>query len=604
MSWTCIQCAAINFEDDDIFCDSCHAPRRGFLETAPPETISQGSLLGHLKDGTPCKIPFDNIHYLFCGKTKKGKTRAAMNVAVQFENNGGFLLVIDPEGEWKKIIPKMKKKTEYYLSLRNLKINPFDLKDKGLIKLLIKETIFRKGRFDLYDFTPQMERVLDECIEMSNSIPNLIETIRNLSPDQLRTKTINLKATIAALLNRLGDLAENDTLRQIFYCEKSNIDLFHMSDKNVFIDLSDLDAKVAYSRPLQLIYNVIVIAGLIEALNKPITDTIKVMVVAEEAQRLVPTIFNKDTATDTWVATEYTVRLRKRGYVMVIITQHPKNIESDIVDNVHVTVAFSMQSKENIEIMAGIMGYSSHYVRRGHIERELKNLDFREAIVAIDGVKWPFKIMTSDFSIDNVSLESLEGYMPLVDQLQESVEALEDDESRFLETIRQYPFMPVVERKSMLGWKDERYTDVVASLVRKGTITKESIRLGVGRPRIIYQIASEPHVPSLRHEFYVNHLLQELTSQGFVCRASKVGPDIQIPDKRIAINVELGSSAMVANWIKASKDFDIIVICSDAIEVLEALKPKIEAGNVLFALIWEVPDLFRKNGFNFDKNNI
>ncbi|WP_187147542.1 hypothetical protein [Candidatus Nitrososphaera gargensis] len=45
-----------------------------------------------------------------------------------------------------------------------------------------------------------------------------------------------------------------------------------------------------------------------------------------------------------------------------------------------------------------------------------------------------------------------------------------------------------------------------------------------------------------------------MAEKGFVCRAEKVGPDIQIPSANVAINFELGSSNIYGNIPKALKD--------------------------------------------------
>lgn len=59
-------------------------------------------------------------------------------------------------------------------------------------------------------------------------------------------------------------------------------------------------------------------------------DRIENMFIADEAQLLVPKIISKALATDTWVTTDFSTRLRKRGESLVIITQSPSNIEDNI----------------------------------------------------------------------------------------------------------------------------------------------------------------------------------------------------------------------------------------------------------------------------------
>jgi len=54
---------------------------------------------------------------------------------------------------------------------RNLKINPFNLNDVGLVKPLLKETIFKGIEVEYRDLSPQMNYVLNKCIEKSANIP-------------------------------------------------------------------------------------------------------------------------------------------------------------------------------------------------------------------------------------------------------------------------------------------------------------------------------------------------------------------------------------------------------------------------------------------------
>lgn len=568
------------------FCDNCNCPSPLFLSPPGPDRIGSGVLLGYVEDGSEFRMRLDYIHYALYGMTKTGKTTLAMKIAVEAEHAGIRLLVIDPEGEWRNIVPLLKGKTEYYLSLSNLKVNPFELKDRGLVAMLLKETIFQQGRNDFYSFTPQMEAVLDECIGMSDSVPDLIENVRNATKDKLKTKVVNLEMTRAALLVRLRPLEENESLRQIFYCDKSTIDLANLDDRNIIIDLHDLDSKVAYSRPLRLVYNVIIVAGLVKALSKETTNEITNMVVADEAQRLVPKIFEKETATDTWVATEYAVRLRKRGYVMLLISQHPKNIEDDIRNNVHVNFIFRMQSDQNAKVVAGALGYS-HYARVDHIGRILANLRFRQAIVKMPDVANPFVIDSAEFVIGGIDVNKLEVLMPKVEL------GGSDIEEEFLESVRKYPFITVVERRSMLRWDERRYSGVVDRLVSKGVIEKVRISLGRGGQRVLYELVKpRKPVPGIKHEFYVNWIIERLASEGVVCRAEKVGPDIQIPSTSIAINVEIGTSDVRGNIKKALQSFQKVIVCSDYKKLIQSLSDETKTQNVRCALVQDVIDVY------------
>ncbi|MBO3763389.1 MAG: hypothetical protein QXS21_02420 [Thermoproteota archaeon] len=78
-----------------------------------------------------------------------------------------------------------------------------------------------------------------------------------------------------------------------------------------------------------------------------------------------------------------------------------------------------------------------------------------------------------------------------------------------MESIREKPFIPIVERRKQLGWDKETYSEVVNKLVEKGVIEKVNVPIGKGRPLVLYQ----PKKPSVKHEYYVYWILNELTSK-------------------------------------------------------------------------------------------
>src|SRR5690606_38243994 len=108
---------------------------------------------------------------------------------------------------------------------------------------------------------------------------------------------------------------------------------------------------------------------------------------------------------------DYSTRLRKRGTIMCVIVQHPKNIEDEIRDNTHCNFFFRIHSEENTRIVAGVLGYS-HYARVDHIAQRLANLDFRQCIVKLPDDPNPFIVNTSDFQPFD---SDLSGYMPRTD---------------------------------------------------------------------------------------------------------------------------------------------------------------------------------------------
>jgi len=328
-----------------------------------------------------------------------------MNLAIEAENQGLSLRIIDVEGEWKNVIPKLKKETVYYEIENDLKINPFDLNDIGLTRQLLKETVFMGIEQECQDYTPQMNFLLNKCILKSRNIPELIYNVIHFSARDLPFKLWNINATKTALLTRLNPFKDNPVLRSIFYVKSSNVNLNSIEKKNVIIDLHNLDRKVAYKRELRLIYNFLVINYLRKALAKRETNNVNNLFVVDEAQLLIPKIFRKATATETWMTTDFATRLRKRGESLVIITQSPANIEDDVRKNAQNIFIFRLQDSQDIKTVAGMLGYI-HVNEISHLAGLLANLESRRAIVKTPAVKYPFVLKTPDLSFETEKHDS------------------------------------------------------------------------------------------------------------------------------------------------------------------------------------------------------
>jgi len=200
---------------------------------------SHGVHLGFLADGNEFRIPLSHFafHFAFYGATGSGKTRLAMKLAKEAESLGVKLVIIDVEGEWKNLLPQLKHETLHYETARNLKVNPFELGDAGLIRALLKETIFKGIEVEYQDLAPQMNYVLDKCIQSSQSIPELIQRTAEYEGTDLPFQLSNINKTKTALLVRLEPYRTNAALNQILYCSSSSIDLNDLASQNVVIDL-------------------------------------------------------------------------------------------------------------------------------------------------------------------------------------------------------------------------------------------------------------------------------------------------------------------------------------------------------------------------------
>ena len=547
-----------------------------------------GLKIGYVTDGLSFNLPIDRLgkHVMISGQTGTGKSRLAMKLAVKAENynqnNRIKLLVIDVEGEWSGIIPYLNEKTQYLAVGQNLRINPFDLRDPALIRELMRETVFKGIEKEYSDLSAQMNFVLNDTIAKSKNIAELVHKIKNYHDHKLTA----LDRTKTALLVRLDPFMRSP-LKEIFGCKKSSIDLERLDEQNIVIDLHSLDAKVAYKTELRLIYNTISIHYLRKMLNRGSKSLVSNLFIADEAQLLVPKILHKLVVTESWPATEFATRLRKRGCGLVLITQSPSNIEVDIFKNIGTKISFRLQYLEDIKLISESCGFLDPTEIQFLADRFVR-LGQREAIVSTYD-REPFLITSAGFEPQN--------YVPNVIPLEED-ESIEEEEEQdkelspeeldFVNSISEKPYLSRTERKILLKFDAFRYSEIVDSLLKKGIIEKMNVYLGRGRPKTLYQ--KKGQIPSVKHEFYVNYLVSFFKENGLKATTSQIGPDIVIPKLKTAINVELGTSDIAGNIRLALEDFDFVVTCSDDERVLEKI-PKI-SNNTRKALVWDVPKLF------------
>lgn len=580
--WSCITCGHLT-QAVTGFCSYCSSPLSDFLHSPEAEEVSQGLFLGHLHDGSPFHLPLSNLglHVAVYGVTGSGKSRLAMLLIREAERAGINVTILDIDGEWRNLLPQFQGETLYYSVGKNLRINPFELKDRGLVEMLLRETIFKGVETEYQDISPQMNFILTRCIEASNSIPDLLNNIAYYSDDN-PFRLSNIDKTKTALTVRLEPLRSNPVLREIFYTNNSSIDLNRLDQRNLVIDLHPLDREVAYRKELRLIYNTISTAYLRQALKRTPTDRVTHMFVAEEAQMLAPRILKKAVVTDTWASTEFATRLRKRGVCMVTISQSPENIEPDLRKNSQNVFTFRLTAAEDVGIISKSLGHN-WYTALDWLTFYISNLKERETLVKVPNISEPFIIKAREVRYNRLSGSEVERYCP------DMKENLEGDEESFLASLKEYPYASMVERRARLGWEEGRYARVVKELTDKGIIRKIHVSLGKGRPKVLYELKAQK--PSVKHQYYVYWIVQQLAGRGYICRVEGKGPDIVVPQMSTAINVELGKSKIEDNIRLALQHYSKVIVCSDDSSLLQSLSQRIKDARVLFSAVAEVPSL-------------
>jgi hypothetical protein len=561
------------------------------LSIAPPK-MCEGIPLGSIEDGNLFRLPlkYFGFHFAFYGVTGTGKTRAAMNLAIKAENEGLNLRIIDIEGEWRNIIPELKKDTVYYDINKNLKVNPFDLQDTGLTKLLLMETIFKGIELEYRDISPQMNFMLDKCILISKSIPQLIENVISLNPET-EFPLRNLDLTRTALLTRLNPYKDNPVLRNIFYVSKSSIDMNSVKDKNLIIDLHGLDLKVAYKRELRLIYNTLSIAYLREALKAEESNSVRNMFIADEAQLLVPRILQKAVVTDTWATTDFATRLRKRGESLVIISQSPANIEDDIRKNSQNLFVFRLLDPADVKAIAGMFGYVQ-IDEVNYLSTMLTSMEERCAMVKTPLAPNPFIIRTLDVELPKLTEKVLIDHYSESEEVQ--AEVLTEDEQELMQNIKENPFLNNTERALSLGWHRSRYSTVRKALRRKDLVEEISFKTKIrGAPSRFLKLKEKSGYGrgQFIHAFWMDKIFNYLKEEGYNPQKefkveNKIVDIAYAKDgKTIFVEVEYKSD-WKSNMLRASKMcarlISVFVREKDVVEALNFLKGK-DLPNVIVA---------------------
>jgi hypothetical protein len=551
------------------------------LSIPPPQT-NEGIPLGSMENGQLFRLPlkYFGFHFAFYGVTGTGKTRAAMNLAIKAENEGLFLRVIDVEGEWKNIIPELKKDTVYYDVNKNLKINPFCLEDSGLTKLLLKETIFKGMEVEYRDLSPQMNFMLDKCVLASESIPELIDNVVSLKPET-EFPMRNLDLTRTALLTRLNPYKDNPILRSIFHVKKSSIDFESIKDKNIIIDLHGLDMKVAYKKELRLIYNDLSIAYLRQALKTEEAFTARNLFIADEAQLLVPKILQKAISTDTWTTTDFATRLRKRGESLVVISQSPANIEDDIRKNSQNLFVFRLQDPWDVKAIAGMFG-CMHVDEVNYFSSMLTSLEDRTALTKTPQSPFPFTIKTLDVELSNATEKDLERYQPNFEK--EKEEALNEDEQELMQSVKENPFLNNTERALSLCWHRSKYSETRKSLKGKELIEEISFKTKPrGAPsRFVKLIEKDEYGRGqFIHAFWIEQVFNYLKEHGLDPKKEykiddKIA-DIAYLEKGKLFLVEIEyKSDWKGNIVRAAKTCDklvsVFVMEKDVLDAINFLK--------------------------------
>ena len=302
-------------------------------------------------------------------------------------------------------------------------------------------------------------------------------------------------------------------LRDIFYVKKSNLDLSAIKNQNLIIDLHGLDMKVAYKKELRLLYNLLSVAYIREALRSEPSAVVKNMFIADEAQLLVPKKLHKAIATDTWVTTDFATRLRKRGESLVIISQSPANIEDDIRKNAQNLFLFRLLDPLDVKVVSGMLGYV-HVDEINYLSNMLTCMESRRAIAKSPVAPNPFIVRTLDVDLPKLKENELKPYLAKTQR--EAEEELNEDEKELMQNIKEKPFLNNTERALWLRWHKTRYSLARKTLISKGVAEEITFKTNLkGAPSRFLKVKDKAAYGKggFMHAYWVDRIFEYLKSK-------------------------------------------------------------------------------------------
>ncbi|MCW3988425.1 MAG: DUF87 domain-containing protein, partial [Candidatus Bathyarchaeota archaeon] len=313
----------------------------------PPQRQSQITLFNVMKGQRvlyPVGINLEHLttHMIVAGQTGKGKTRFVANLIKQIQQHPNVgITIFDWKGEYKGII-----ETVYRIGSKEcpLKINLFEVHGKEDVEEYVRNIIallrelFRSNNET--DISPQMERIFRESLTeyLKRGKGNyeeyekyLTRWIRKHGREYSRPD-----ASVAGLINRFGGLFRG-RLGWIFNTTITSIDFETLIRSQVCFDLSNLSA---YSKDDARLFANILLMVIRTYLFRAFSEKLRYLVIAEEAQYIVPEIFSKRSTADASPAEDITLFQRAYGAGLITITTRPNLISKNILANSGIKVFF------------------------------------------------------------------------------------------------------------------------------------------------------------------------------------------------------------------------------------------------------------------------
>ncbi len=321
----------------------------------PPQKQTQIQLFQVMKGNRelyPAGIDLTHLttHMVVAGQTGRGKTRFVGNLVKQIQRTRNVgITIFDWKGEYQSLM-----RTTYKIGLDNcpLKINLFETHGFDDIEQYVQNLValFREMlKSDLENgLSSQMERILRESLieYLSRGVGNYeeFETFLSSWISQNKKRFSNPESSTAGLINRFGILFRG-RLGYVFNTSVTTVDFETFLADQVCLDLSNL---AAYNKEDARLFLNALLLVIRTYLFRSFSSQLRYLVIAEEAQYIVPEVFTKRSSADASPVEDITLFQRAYGAGLIAVTTRPSLISRNILANSSSKIFFQCPLDSNL----------------------------------------------------------------------------------------------------------------------------------------------------------------------------------------------------------------------------------------------------------------
>jgi hypothetical protein len=362
----------------------------------PPERLTEITLFKAMKNDRvlyPVGIDLAHLttHMVVVGQTGKGKTRFVGNLLQQVQKHPNVgITILDWKGEYRSLM-----NTVYAVGTEDcpLRINLFETHGIKNVEEYVQDFVglLRElmGASVESSLSTQMERILRESlVEYLKRGPGDYEGYEAFLHSWIRDHEAQFsqpESSIAGLLNRFGSLFRG-RLGRIFNTQATTRDLSTLLRDRVCFDLSKL---AAYSKEDARLFLNTLLMVLRTYLFQDASDKLRYLVIAEEAQYLIPEIFAKRSTAEASPAEDIALFQRAYGVGLVAVSTRPNLISRNILANSGCKILF--QCPLDSDLIGDMVNLSPEQ------RQYLSQMPDRVVLAQLPWFEHPFKAQTGEF---------------------------------------------------------------------------------------------------------------------------------------------------------------------------------------------------------------